>query len=216
VAATRRPRPGSSRSASACVRASPTSRLPPRLRRRWSGLGPGLTHVLFSIELLQAALDTSQPAAETSDHDPGSLPAMVQSNAPVRCAPGRTRTCNLLRRRPGLDAVLHHGPAGQRRPRNESYRVVGSSKLVTLSSENALSRFGHVHTLPPAYGRSGSLTAAWRVITSRPLGGMERPRRSDTSACRRPWQAAPPATPGPRIRQQAHNAWPTSAGKPAT
>jgi hypothetical protein len=64
-------------------------------------------------------------------------------------APGRTRTCNLLfrtcnllfRRCLSLDAVLDHEPAGRRTPRSESYQLVGSSRVVTLSSENARSRY---------------------------------------------------------------------------
>jgi len=56
-------------------------------------------------------------------------------------APGRTRTCNLLFRRwLNLDTVLIREVAGPLRARSESYRVVGSSIFVTLSSETAVSR----------------------------------------------------------------------------
>jgi hypothetical protein len=57
-------------------------------------------------------------------------------------APGRTRTDSLLFRRcPGLDAVLDCEAAGRQRPTDESYRVVGPSRFVTLSSEKAVSRY---------------------------------------------------------------------------
>ena len=43
--------------------------------------------MLFSIELLHATLDTSQPAAETVGRDPGSLPVVVQINRSVTLTP---------------------------------------------------------------------------------------------------------------------------------
>ena len=79
------------------------------------------------------------------DEDDGPREEPVYPRFPaamVASAPGRTRTCNLLFRRClSPDAVQDREVAGHRRPWSESYRVVGSSRAVTLSSENALSRF---------------------------------------------------------------------------
>ena len=77
-------------------------------------------------------------------------------------APGRTRTCNLLFRRwLSPDAVHDREAAGQQRPSSESYRVVGSSRFVTLSSENALSRHRAVHCIVDV-GRRGPHTPGKR------------------------------------------------------
>jgi hypothetical protein len=95
-------------------------------------------------------------------------------------APGRTRTGSLLFRRwLSSDAVLECEVAGRQRPQSESYRVVGPSRFVTLSSEKALSRYraypayrrctvaaGRSQSGRRSSGRSlhaGSLRGAWRV-----------------------------------------------------
>src|ERR671912_2354797 len=104
------------------------------------------------------------------------------------------------------DAVLQAGSAGQPLAEIESYRVVGSSILVTLSSEIAFSRdracppyrrctipAGHTWSLasghrgggpPPTltlhrkmgYPSPADVIPGW-YASCRSLGGMERPRR---------------------------------------
>jgi hypothetical protein len=61
-------------------------------------------------------------------------------------APGRTRTGSLLFRRwLNADAVPGCEVAGRLRATNESYRVFGPSRFVTLSSEKASAAIGHIH-----------------------------------------------------------------------
>jgi len=86
----------------------------------------------------------------------------------VVCAPGRTRTCNLLFRRClGLDAVPEREVAGRQRATNKSYQVFGPSRFVTLSSETALSRY---RAYPP-YRRCTVAAAAHSLASDRRLPG---------------------------------------------
>ena len=62
--------------------------------------------------------------------------------------------------------MLDHEVAGRQRAKIESYRVVGSSKAVTLSSENASAVIGHA-TVLSLYARSGPFPA-WPVIRAIP------------------------------------------------
>jgi hypothetical protein len=86
-------------------------------------------------------------------------------------APGRTRTGSLLFRRClGLDAVPERELAGRQRPWSESYQLVGLSRAVTLSNENARSR---IPACPP-YRRCTA--AVGRSQTGRRSSGRFPPR----------------------------------------
>jgi probable F420-dependent oxidoreductase len=55
----------------------------PHTVERAARMGLGLTHVMFSWDMLRDSVETFRRAAEAAGHDPGSLPVVVQVNGPV-------------------------------------------------------------------------------------------------------------------------------------